>query len=146
MIDGVKIINIINNVDKRGFFREIFRPDKISKTITIKQISHSFVKKGVIKAWHLHKKQHQWNYLLKGRIKVTLLDLRKKSKTYKKIQSLDLIGDKSKIAYFFPPGIAHGYITKNSENHIIYGTSGYYNIEEEYKIRPNKFEILNYFK
>lgn len=146
MIDGVKIINIKSNVDNRGYFREIFRPDEIGRTKSIKQISHSFIKKGVIKAWHVHKKQHQWNYLLKGRIKVSLFDLRKKSKTFKKIHSFELIGDKSKIAYFFPPGIAHGYITKNSENHMIYGTSGYYDIKEEYKIQPTKFEILNYFK
>ena len=51
-----------------------------------------------------------------------------------------------KIVYFFPPGVAHGYISKNNENHMIYGTSGYYNPKEEYKIKPSKIEINNYFK
>ena len=73
MIFGVKLINIKSNKDTRGFFREIFRPDKVDNKINIKQISHSFIKKNIIKAWHIHKKQFQWNYLLKGRIKVTLL-------------------------------------------------------------------------
>tara|TARA_Y100000389_G_scaffold126223_1_gene123602 strand:- start:14889 stop:15329 length:441 start_codon:yes stop_codon:yes gene_type:complete len=146
MIRDVKVFNIKNNVDKRGFFREVFRTDKINTKIQIKQISHSFIKKSVIKAWHIHKEQYQWNYLLKGRIKVTLVDLRKRSKTFKNVQTLELVGNNDKIAYFFPPGIAHGYITKSAENHMIYGTSGYYDTKEEYKVRPTKVDILNYFK
>ena len=42
--------SIKSNKDKRGFFREIFRPDEISHKINIKQISHSFIKKNIIKA------------------------------------------------------------------------------------------------
>jgi dTDP-4-dehydrorhamnose 3,5-epimerase len=146
MIKDVIIRNIISNNDKRGFFREIFRPDKINKKIPIKQISHSFIKKNIIKAWHVHKDQYQWNYLLKGRIKVTLIDLRKESKTFKNVQTFEILENKNKSIYFFPPGIAHGYITKNIENHMIYGTSGYYNIKEEYKVKPSNEDILNYFK
>ena len=146
MIFGVKRISIKNNKDIRGFFREIFRPDEINHKIKIKQISHSFIKKNIIKAWHIHKKQFQWNYLLKGEIKVTLFDLRKNSKTFRNTETFKISENNNKIVYFFPPGVAHGYITKNNENHMIYGTSGYYNIKEEYKVKPSKIEILNYFK
>ena len=146
MIFGVKLITIKSNKDKRGFFREIFRPDEISHKINIKQISHSFIKKNIIKAWHIHKKQFQWNYLLKGKIIVTLLDLRRNSKTYRNTKTFEVLDNNNKIVYFFPPGVAHGYITKNNENHMIYGTSGYYNPKEEYKLKPSRIEILNYFK
>jgi dTDP-4-dehydrorhamnose 3,5-epimerase len=145
MIVGVKLINIKDNIDNRGFFREIFRPDKIRKKIFLKQISHSLIKKNTIKAWHVHKNQYQWNYILKGEIKMTLIDLRKNSKTFNKTFTLE-ISEKNKIVYFFPPGVGHGYVTKKIENHMIYGTSGYYNINEEYKIKPSKEEILNYFQ
>ena len=146
MIFDVKLISIKNNINTRGFFREIFRPDEIGNKINIKQISHSFIKKNIIKAWHIHKKQFQWNYLLKGEIKVTLLDLRKNSKTFKNTKTFKISENNNKIVYFFPPGVAHGYISKNNENHMIYGTSGYYNPKEEYKIKPSKIEINNYFK
>ena len=63
MIFGVKLINIKSNKDE-GFFREIFRPDKVDNKINIKQISHSFIKK-YYQSRHIHKKQFQWNYLLK---------------------------------------------------------------------------------
>ena len=51
MIRDVKIFDIKSNVDKR----EVFRADKINTKIQIKQIRHSFIKKSVIKAWHIHK-------------------------------------------------------------------------------------------
>ena len=59
----------------------------------------------------------------KGRIKVTLLGPRRNSKTYKNTETFEVLGNNNKIVYFFPPGVAHGYITKNNENHMIYGTS-----------------------
>ena len=44
-------------------------------------------------------KQSQWNYLLKGKLEVYLLDLRKNSKTYKKIKFI--VSDKIPVIYFF---------------------------------------------
>ena len=146
MIKGVAIKKIISHRDKRGFFREIFKVnDKFTKK-KFKQISHSMIKKNVIKGWHLHKKQHQWNYLIKGEIKVYLYDTRVKSKTFKKHQLIKINSEKKKIIYFFPPGIAHGYIALSSENHMLYGTSGTYSPSEEKKIPLMNKTIPNFFK
>ena len=38
---------------------------------------------------------------------------------------------REQIAYIFPPNIGHAYITYEKENHMIYGTSGYYDKKEE---------------
>lgn len=146
MIKDVIIKKIISHNDKRGFFREIFKTKKKSKNIILKQISHSFIKKNVIKAWHLHRKQSQWNYLLKGKIKVYLYDTRLKSKTFKKYSELNIDTKKDVIMYFFPAGVAHGYITLSQENHMIYGTSGTYDPGEEYKINLSNELIPNFFK
>ena len=127
----------INN-DKRGFFIEIFKLNQANFKTKISQISHSLIKKNILKGWHFHKKQTQWNYLLKGKIKVFLIDNRKNSRTYKKIKSFMIDSKKDKIAYFFPPNIGHAYITYEKENHMIYGTSGYYEKKEEYKIKFDK--------
>ena len=84
MIDGVIKKKIISHNDKRGFFREIMKNDNKFTKIKFVQISHSKIKKSIKKGWHVHKKQSQWNYLIKGSIKVFLLDLRKQSRTYNK--------------------------------------------------------------
>lgn len=133
MIKGVVIKNIKSNNDYRGFFREIMKKTDTYTDVTFKQISHSKVKRFIKKGWHVHKKQYQWNYLLKGKIEVYLLDLRKSSKTYKKKIKF-IVSDNKPTIYFFPPNIGHGYIALKKENHIIYGTSGVYSVSEEYKL------------
>ena len=133
MMKDVIIKNIHSNNDSRGFFREVMKVTDKYTNIKFKQISHSKIHKSIKKGWHVHKKQYQWNYLLKGKIQVYLLDLRKKSKTFNK-QYKFIVTDKKPLLYFFPPHVAHGYITLNKDNHIIYGTSGVYSKLEEYKL------------
>ncbi|WP_440915355.1 dTDP-4-dehydrorhamnose 3,5-epimerase family protein [Candidatus Pelagibacter sp.] len=143
-IQGVIFKNIKSHKDDRGFFREIFKDNKlISKKF--KQISHSFIKKNIIKAWHLHRKQSQWNYLLKGKIILYLYDTRNKSKTFKKHTTICIDSKKKSVMYFFPAGVAHGYITLSKENHMIYATSGLYDPDEEYKISLENNLIPNFF-
>ena len=132
-IDGLIIKKIKSNDDNRGFFREIMKVTDKYTSIKFKQISHSKIKKSVKKGWHVHKKQYQWNYLLKGKIQVFILDLRKKSKTYGKQIKFNISENKPTV-YFFPPHVAHGYIALAKDNHMIYGTSGVYSKKEEYKL------------
>ena len=133
MIKDVIIRNIISNNDNRGFFREIMKVTDTYTNVKFKQISHSKIHKSIKKGWHVHKKQYQWNYLLKGKIEVYLLDLRKKSKTYKEKNKF-IVSEKKPLIYFFPPHVAHGYVTLEKDNHIIYGTSSVYSKSEEYKL------------
>ena len=138
LFDQTFKIKLNNNNDNRGYFIEIFKLNQINFKSKISQVSHSFIKKNILKGWHYHKKQSQWNYLLKGKIKVFLIDNRKNSKTYKKIRSFNINAKKDRIAYFIPPNVGHAYFTYNKDNHMIYGTSGYYDKKEEYKIKFNK--------
>ena len=133
MIDGVIKKKIISHNDRRGFFREIMKNDNKFTKIKFVQISHSKIRKSIKKGWHVHKRQSQWNYLIKGSIRVYLLDLRKKSKTFMKKMSFS-VNEKNPIIYFFPPNVAHGYITLKEDNHMMYGTSGTYSKGEEYKL------------
>ena len=145
MIEGVVLKKILSHKDNRGFFREIFKLNKLFQKKKINQVSHSYIKKNIIKAWHIHKKQDQWNYLLKGKIHVYLFDTRKNSETYKNNLNFKLDSNKQNLIYFFPSGVAHGYITKSNDNHMIYGTSGIYNPKEEYKVSLNNKLIPNFF-
>ena len=138
-------INVKNNIDKRGFFIEIFKHDQLKFKHKILQVSHSYIKKKIIKGWHFHKKQTQWNYLLSGKIKVFLKDNRKNSKTFKKIKSFTIDSSKEKVVYFFPPNIGHAYITLSQNNHMLYATSGNYDPSEKYKLTLEK-PIMEFFK
>ena len=131
MIDGVKIIELTTHADERGFFREIFRFSEQFTDVLVGQLSHSMVNEGVVKAWHGHVHQSQWNYVLSGQIKVALFDNREDSSTYK--ESMEFVGGNKidPIAYFFPPGVLHGYKCIKGPMHIIYVTSGVYDLEDE---------------
>ena len=131
MIEGVKLIKLQTHNDERGFFREIFRFEEQFREVSVGQLSHSMVKEGVIKGWHGHVCQSQWNYVVTGNINVALYDDRKNSATYREVMEFDVGDDKESIAYFFPPGVLHGYKCLSGPMHIIYVTSDTYDIYDE---------------
>lgn len=138
MIDGVIIKTLLTHKDDRGFFREIFRFEEEFGPLLIKQLSHSLVREGVVKGWHGHKYQSQWNYVITGKINVALYDNRHESKTYGEIMHFEA-GDNSEIsAYYFPAGILHGYKCILAPMNIIYVTSGVYNLDDEIRISPKE--------
>ena len=140
MISGVKIKKLTLHKDKRGFFTEILKkPEKISRG-RFAQLSVSKVKKGVIKAWHLHKKQTDWMCPILGTAKLALFDTRKKSSTYKKTQEV-IFGEKNLQAVKIPPGVAHGYKVLRGPMYIIYITSRPYDPEDEIRIPLNDHKI-----
>ncbi len=134
MIDGVKIIKLTTHEDDRGFFREIFRFPKQFEGIPVGQLSHSMVQEGVVKAWHGHAYQSQWNYVVSGQLQVALYDNRKDSRTYKELYEF-VVGDGlDPLAYYFPPGVFHGYKCIQGPMQIIYATSGVYDLEDEVRM------------
>ncbi len=143
-IDGVVIKNIASHVDQRGFFREILRTQE--EAVTVGQLSHSLVLAGVVKAWHVHAVQSQWNYVACGTIKVALHDTRVDSPTYRKTMEFLAGEGYPPQAYFFPPGVAHGYKCLQGPMHIIYATSGVYDLGEEIRLAQDDKEIgYNWF-
>ena len=146
MIDGIVIKALKTHADERGFFREIFRFSEEFNDVSVGQLSHSLVNEGVIKAWHGHKVQSQWNYVVTGLIKVALHDYRANSPTYKETMEF-LVGDgQEPSAYFFPPGVLHGYKCLKGPMQIIYVTSGVYDLEDEVRIDLNSLSIREVFE
>jgi len=141
MIDGVRVISLSTNEDERGFFREIFRFPEEFKGVNVGQLSHSLVKEGIVKAWHGHLHQHQWNYVVFGQIRVALFDNRKSSCTFREIMEF-VIGDLVEpLGYYFPPGVMHGYRCIKGPMHIIYATSGTYDINDEVRKSDKELNI-----
>lgn len=142
MIEGVRIIKLNTHTDDRGFFREIFRFTEECKNIPVGQLSHSFVEEGVIKAWHSHVYQHQWNYVVSGQICVVLIDNRKDSKTYMNKVEFVAGEDDNPISYYFPHGVLHGYKCIKGPLQIIYITSGIYDLSDEIRIEPTDIKDI----
>ena len=141
MIEGVKIKYLDTHTDERGFFREVFRFSEEFENISVGQLSHSLVNEGVIKAWHGHKVQAQWNYVITGLIKVALYDNRIGSSTKGKIIDF-LVGEGlGPMAYFFPSDVLHGYKCLKGPMQIIYVTSGVYNLEDEIRMTNENLAI-----
>lgn len=146
MIDGIKIIELKTHKDERGFFREIFRFPEQFEDVEVGQLSHSLVNEGVLKAWHGHVYQSQWNYVLSGQIKVALYDNREESTTYKETIEF-LAGDEIEpIAYFFPPGVLHGYKCNKGPVQIVYVTSGVYDLDDEIRQTSEDINVDSFFK
>ena len=70
------------------------------------------------------KKQEIYVSVIKGKIFDVVVDLRKKSKTYGKYNSLYL-SDKNSTSLLIPAGFAHGFCAMDKENIISYGISNY---------------------
>lgn len=146
MIEGVVLKALNTHEDKRGFFREIFRFPEEFCDVPIGQLSHSLVKEGVVKAWHGHREQSQWNYVVNGLIKVVLHDNRINSSTYKETMEF-LVGDgQDPFAYFFPPGVLHGYKCLKGPLQIIYVTSGTYDLKDEIRLNLTSLDNKKIFK
>ena len=134
MIEGVVLKELETFNDDRGFFRELIRSTDDSFREGFGQWSHSLMFDGVIKAWHFHRIQTDWWYIVSGVLRVGLCDLREESGTYK--QTMDfLMGDLQPARMLkIPPGIAHGCKTVQGPVHLFYLTSHVYNPDDEIRI------------
>jgi len=141
MIEGVELKELDTHADQRGFFREIIRVTDSSFAEGFGQLSHSLVYPGIVKAWHAHKIQTQWTYVVCGVLKVALHDCRSNSRTHR--QTVEFLAGEYQAAmvYRFPPGVAHGYRCINGPAHVIYVTSGTYELADEIRIAHDDPEI-----
>jgi dTDP-4-dehydrorhamnose 3,5-epimerase len=138
MIAGVIIKDLVRHPDERGYFEEMIRRSDEFFAEGFGQVSHSRMITGVVKAWHIHKSQTDWWYVVRGKIKIALYDAREKSQTHKELNEF-MLGDSepdNKIIKV-PAGVAHGLKVIEGPADLVYVTSGIYSKEEEGRIAYN---------
>ena len=120
--------------DKRGYFKELIRENKVNNKFPF--LVMSFSKKNVIRGLHLQKKNSQGKFVsvLKGKIFDVAVDLRKNSKTFGKYYSC-ILSEKNSKSIFIPPGFAHGFQTLDNENYITYSCTRYRHSKSEIAIK-----------
>ena len=134
------ILKNIPHYDKRGYFKELLK-EKILK-IKFPFTVMSYSKKNVLRGIHMQTKNPQAKFIsvLKGKIFDVSVDLRKNSKTFGKCFSC-ILSEKNSKSIFIPPGFAHGFLTLEKENYIIYSCTKYRDGKNEIAIKYNDKNI-----
>ncbi|MDX1413014.1 MAG: dTDP-4-dehydrorhamnose 3,5-epimerase family protein [Candidatus Promineifilaceae bacterium] len=109
-ITGIKIVKLQSYADDRGRFMETFRKEWFpQRRWNVVQCNRSDSKKGVLRGLHYHLKQADYWYVLKGRLRAGLVDLRPFSETFLNHETIEM-GEENEVGLLIPEGIAHGFI------------------------------------
>jgi dTDP-4-dehydrorhamnose 3,5-epimerase len=125
-IEGVTIKQINKHCDDRGFICEVFRDDEGYMPAPCRQTTFTLTFPGVVKAFHWHKKQWDYWYVLSGMARIVLYDMRDGSPTKGSTQVI-YAGTHNPVAVAIPPYVAHGYqVLGNEPVMLFYHTSEVY--------------------
>ncbi len=117
MIEGVKIKKLRVIPDERGRLMEILRGDD-DLFIQFGQVYVTTTYPGVIKAWHLHKKQTDNVACVQGMIKLALYDPREDSPTFNQVDQFYL-GAHQPLLVQIPRDVYHGWMCVSPEEAIV---------------------------
>jgi len=142
VINGVKIKSLKFIPDERGRVMEILRCDD-ENFKKFGQVYMTTTYPGVVKAWHMHKKQTDVICCISGSLHMVLYDGREKSPTKGGVMEVDL--DEQDPRYILvPPGIYHGWKCMSAKESIVVNVpSEPYDREspDEYRLPPDSKDI-----
>lgn len=111
--------------DERGRFTETFRREWFPQRAWAElQMNRSDSRAGVLRGLHYHFEQVDYWYLLAGRVRVGLADLRRSSPCFRRAETLDLDAADHRGLYI-PSGVAHGFLALTDVT-LIYVVDHYY--------------------
>ena len=142
MIDGVKIKKLKVAPDERGRLMEILRSDD-SLFLKFGQVYMTTTYPGVVKAWHLHKKQTDNIACVQGMTKLALCDSREGSPTFKEVNQFYL-GIHNPLLVQIPVDVYHGWMCVSEEEAIVVNIpTEVYNYEnpDEHRVDPHQNDI-----
>lgn len=142
MIEGVKTKKLRVIPDQRGRLMEILRADD-DLFERFGQVYMTTTYPGVVKAWHLHKKQKDNVACVQGMIKLAVYDPREDSPTYKEVDEFYL-GTHNPILVQLPAGVYHGWMCVSQEEAIVMNIpTEVYNREDpdEFRLDPHENDI-----
>jgi dTDP-4-dehydrorhamnose 3,5-epimerase len=140
LITGVYLAKLRPHGDERGCFIETFRKEWFpQRSWNVVQANRADSTAGVLRGLHYHHRQVDYWYVLKGRLRVGLYDMRHASPTFGAGQILELNGDTPQ-GLFIPIGVAHGYLAL-TEVTLLYLVDNYYDGRDENGVAWNDPDI-----
>jgi dTDP-4-dehydrorhamnose 3,5-epimerase len=128
-INDVLLVVPVAHGDERGRFVETYRRSWFPLGREMVQANRSEKQAGAVVGLHYHLHQADYWYVLRGRARVVLHDLRQGSPTDGATELVDLDGDIDQGLYI-PPGVAHGFAAQ-SDLLLTYMVDNYYNESDE---------------
>jgi dTDP-4-dehydrorhamnose 3,5-epimerase len=129
VISDVVLVEPDAHGDARGRFVETYRRSWFPLGREMIQGNRSEKQAGAVVGLHYHLHQADYWYVLRGRARVVLHDLRSGSPTDGATQIVDLDGAQD-TGLFIPPGVAHGFASL-TDVLLWYLVDGYYNPADE---------------
>jgi dTDP-4-dehydrorhamnose 3,5-epimerase len=129
VISDVIIVEPDSHGDERGRFVETYRRSWFGHGREMIQGNRTEKDAGAVVGLHYHLHQADYWYVLRGRARVVLHDLRSGSPTDGATQVMDLDGEVDR-GVFIPPGVAHGFASL-ADLLMWYLVDGYYNPADE---------------
>ncbi len=146
-LKDVFVIHIEKNEDERGFMaraydNQILKMQGLNPDIVQCNISFS-EKSGTLRGMHYQIEPFKETKLIRctqGSIYDVIVDLRRKSPSYKKWFGINLSKNDYKMLYV-PDGFAHGFITLEDQTEVFYQLSEYFTPQSERGLRWDDSEF-----
>ena len=145
-IPGLIIIKPDIFGDDRGYFYESWQKEKFLKMgvdADFIQDNESKSGKGILRGLHFQRPPYIQGKLVrvvKGSVLDVAVDIRKKSPTYGKWESVK-ITEENKLMVWVPEGFAHGFLVLEDDTIFQYKCTGFYNAGSEGRILWNDLQL-----
>lgn len=137
-IDGVMVRDLNVILDGRGEVTELWsKPWMAEGAIVADHVYQSATDYGVVKCWHLHDIHTDQFVVTRGKLQVTLVDLRQGSPTFGHVNAIFLGSLKPRLVKI-PPMIMHGWKALSAPEVIVVNLQSHvYSPEDEFKFPWN---------
>ena len=140
-IEGVFVKDLVAHVDDRGDVIELWSTAweefKNGIILPAKHSYQSATDPGVVKCWHLHAIHTDQFTVTRGKLQVSLVDVRKDSPTFGHANTIVMGIEKPRFMKI-PPGIMHGWKALGTTESIVVNFQSHpYDPEDEYKFTWN---------
>ena len=138
-IEGVHVKDLVTHLDGRGDVIELWSQSWVDGT-NIHQPKHVYESStdyGVVKGWHLHEHHTDQHTVTRGKLQISLVDVRPDSPTFGHANKVILGVQKPRLVKI-PPGVMHGWKALSRPEVIVVNLqTQIYDPADEYKYTWN---------
>ncbi|HTO92095.1 MAG TPA: dTDP-4-dehydrorhamnose 3,5-epimerase family protein [Candidatus Sulfotelmatobacter sp.] len=133
-IHGVIVRDLTVHLDGRGEVTELYsRPWMKDGLESVEHVYQSATDYGVVKCWHLHQVHTDQFTVTRGKLQVSLVDVRESSPTFRHVNTLFLGSLKPRLIKI-PPMILHGWKALTAPEVLVVNFQSHvYDVKDEFK-------------